>query len=61
MKQKLSTEDELWLEAYLKTLPEAFNFDFEKSTRNLIRDQGIGWVREHEHLLRSQAEYIASF
>lgn len=58
--QSLSPEDESWLRDYLKTLPDAFNFDFEQSTRNLIRDQGIGWVRDHEDLLRSEAEYLAS-
>jgi hypothetical protein len=57
---KLNPEEEAWLQAYLKTLPEAFNFDFERSTRNLIADQGIEWVREHEGLLRSEAEYIAN-
>lgn len=44
----------------LKTLPEAFNFDFEESTRNLIEDQGLQWVKDHEGLLRLEAECIAA-
>jgi hypothetical protein len=57
---KLSPEDERWLQEYLASLPEAFNFDFEKSTRNLIADQGIEWVKSRAELLKSQAEYIAT-
>ena len=59
-KTRLSLEDENWLQEYLKSLPEAFNFDFEKSTRNLIADQGLQWVKDHVDLLRSEAAFIAS-
>jgi hypothetical protein len=58
--QELSPEDEQWLQEHLASLPEAFGFDFEKSTRDLIRDQGIEWVKSHAELLRAQAEYIAT-
>ena len=56
----MNPEDENWLRKYLKSLPDAFNFDFEKSSRNLIADQGLQWVKDHADLLRHQAEYIAS-
>jgi hypothetical protein len=58
--QELSPDDERWLKEFLKSLPEAFGFDFEVSTRNLIRDQGLEWVKSRAGLLRSQAEYIAT-
>jgi len=61
MKQpELSDDDEKWLKEHLASLPEAFNFDFGKATRNLIADHGIEWVKSRAELLKSQAEYIAS-
>jgi len=60
MPQRLNEDDEAWLEAFLASLPEAFNFDFAKSTRALIADQGIEWVKSRAGLLKSQAEYIAT-
>jgi hypothetical protein len=59
-KQELSPEDEEWLQDHLASLPQAFGFDFEKSTRDLIHDQGIEWVKSHAGLLKLQAEYIAT-
>jgi hypothetical protein len=57
---KLSPDDEQWLQTYLASLPPSAFFNFETSTRNLIADQGIEWVRENEEWLRSEAEYVAN-
>jgi hypothetical protein len=32
----------------------------ERATHNLIRDQGLAWVREHAEMLKRQSEFIAS-
>jgi hypothetical protein len=37
MTGKVSPEDEQWFREHLASLPEAFNFDFEKATRAPIR------------------------